>query len=113
MVDIVCRFGGEEFVVVMPEQSLEGGARVAERIRGAIEALQLHYPTPSGPQTLTISAGIALLGRGAAHDEDEILRTVDAALYRAKGAGRNRVEGMPPSADRTITGEPLEAGAAL
>jgi len=93
VVDIVCRFGGEEFVVLMPEQSLEGGARVAERIRGAIEALQLHYPTPSGPQVLTISAGIALLGRGAAHDEDEILRTVDAALYRAKRAGRNRVDG--------------------
>jgi len=75
--------------------------------------LQLHYPTPSGPQVLTISAGIALLGRGAAHDEDEILRTVDAGLYRAKRAGRNRVEGMVPSAGRTTTGEQLEAGAVL
>jgi len=109
VVDIVCRFGGEEFVVLMPEQSLEGGARVAERIRGAIEALQLQYPTPGGPQVLTISAGIALLGRGAAHDEDEILRTVDAALYRAKRAGRNRLEGMPLSTDGTVTGEQLEA----
>ncbi|HVC43022.1 MAG TPA: GGDEF domain-containing protein [Candidatus Saccharimonadales bacterium] len=109
VVDIVCRFGGEEFVVLMPEQSLEGGARVAERIRCAIEALQFHYPTSNGPQVLTISAGVALLGRGAAHDEDEILRTVDAALYRAKRAGRNRVEGMPRSADRTIIGEQLEA----
>ena len=40
--DTVCRFGGEEFVVLMPEQSLEGGARAAERIRRAIEGLQLH-----------------------------------------------------------------------
>ncbi|HUZ69024.1 MAG TPA: GGDEF domain-containing protein [Candidatus Saccharimonadales bacterium] len=109
VVDIVCRFGGEEFVVLMPEQSLDGGARVAERIRDAIEALQLHYPTPGGPQVLTTSAGIALLGRGAAHGEDDILRTVDAALYRAKRAGRNRLEGMPRSADGTITGEQLEA----
>jgi two-component system chemotaxis response regulator CheY len=110
-VDIVCRFGGEEFVVLMPEQSLEGGARAAERIRCAIEALQLQYPTPRGPQVLTISAGIALLGRTQAHDEDEILRTADAALYRAKRAGRNRVESMPVSAERTSIAGPLEAGA--
>jgi diguanylate cyclase (GGDEF)-like protein len=110
-VDIVCRFGGEEFVVLMPEQSLDGGARAAERIRCAIEALQLQYPTPRGPQVLTISAGIALLGRSQAHDEDEILRTADAALYRAKRAGRNRVEGMPVSAERTSIAGPLEAGA--
>ncbi|MHB8490144.1 MAG: GGDEF domain-containing protein [Candidatus Dormibacteria bacterium] len=110
-VDIVCRFGGEEFVVLMPEQSLEGGARAAERIRCAIEGLQLQYPTPRGPKVLTISAGIALLGRSQAHDEDEILRTADAALYRAKRAGRNRVEGMPVSAERTSIAGPVEAGA--
>ena len=67
--DTVCRFGGDEFVVVMPEQPLEGAARAAERMRRAVEDLQLRYPTPSGPQVLTISAGIALLGRSAAHDE--------------------------------------------
>jgi len=104
-VDIVCRFGGEEFVVLMPEQSLEGGARGAERIRRAVEALQLHYPTPNGPQVLTISAGIALLGRGQADDEDGILRVADAALYRAKRAGRNRIEVMPRAGVRRIVRE--------
>ena len=87
--DTVCRFGGDEFVVVMPEQPLEGAARTAERIGRAVEDLQLQYPTPSGPQVLTISAGIALLGRSAAHGEDEVLRQADAELYRAKSAGRN------------------------
>lgn len=87
--DTVCRFGGDEFVVLMPEQPLEGAARAAERMQQAVEDLQLRYPTPSGPQVLTISAGIALLGRSAAHDEDEVLRQADAELYRAKGARRN------------------------
>jgi diguanylate cyclase (GGDEF)-like protein len=86
--DTVCRFGGDEFVVVMPEQPLEGAARAAERMQRAVEDLQLRYPTPSGPRVLTISAGIALLGRSAAHDEDEVLRQADAELYRAKRAGR-------------------------
>jgi diguanylate cyclase (GGDEF)-like protein len=89
--DTVCRFGGDEFVVVMPEQPFEGAARAAERMRQAVEDLQLRYPTPSGSQVLTISAGIALLGRNAAHDEDEVLLQADAELYRAKEAGRNRV----------------------
>jgi diguanylate cyclase (GGDEF)-like protein len=89
--DTVCRFGGDEFVVVMPEQHFEGAARAAERMRRAVEDLQRRYPTPSGPRVLTISAGIALLGRSAAHDEDEVLRQADAELYRAKEAGRNRV----------------------
>ncbi|MEP7157845.1 MAG: GGDEF domain-containing protein [Chloroflexota bacterium] len=87
--DTVCRFGGDEFVVVLPEQPLEGAARTAERIRNAVEDLQLSYPTPSGPKVLTISAGIALMGRSAARDEDEVLRQADAELYRAKRAGRN------------------------
>jgi diguanylate cyclase (GGDEF)-like protein len=86
--DTVCRFGGDEFVVVMPEQPLAAAARVAERIRQTVENLQLAYPTPSGPRALTISVGIALLGRSAAHDEDEVLRRADAELYRAKEGGR-------------------------
>jgi diguanylate cyclase (GGDEF)-like protein len=102
-VDTACRFGGDEFVVVMPEQALEGASRAAERMRRAVEDLGLHYPTPGGPQVLTISVGIGLLGRGAPDDADEVLRTVDAALYRAKRAGHDRVEAMPRSAHRTIT----------
>jgi len=102
--DTVCRFGGDEFVVVMPEQPLAGAARAAERMQRAVEDLRLRYPTPSGPQVLTISAGIALLGRSAAHDEDEVLRQADAELYRAKQAGRNRVALPRLSSGRAVRG---------
>ena len=109
-VDVVCRFGGEEFVVLMPEQTVEAGARAAERIRRAIEALQLRYPTPSGPQVLTISGGVALLGRGEAYDKDGTLRAADAAFYRAKRGGRNRVEGVARTAHDEVGQEQLETG---
>jgi diguanylate cyclase (GGDEF)-like protein len=105
--DTVCRFGGDEFVVVMPEQPLEGAARATERMQRAVEDLQLRYPTPSGSQVLTISAGIALLGRNAARDEDEVLRQADAELYRAKEAGRN-----PVAVSRLSTGPPVRGFAA-
>jgi len=105
--DTVCRFGGDEFVVVMPEQHLEGAARAAERMRRAVANLQLRYPTPSGSQVLTISAGVALLGRSAAHDEDEVLRQADAELYRAKEAGR-----YPVALPRLSTGPAVRRFAA-
>jgi diguanylate cyclase (GGDEF)-like protein len=85
--DTVCRYGGDEFVVVMSEQPVEAAALTAGRLRRAVKNLQLHYPTPSGPRVLTITAGIALLGRNAARTEDEVLRQADADLYRAKRAG--------------------------
>jgi len=102
--DTVCRFGGDEFVVLMPAQPRSGAARASERMRRAVEDLQLQYPRPSGPQVLTISAGIALLGRSAAHDEDEVLRQADAELYRAKEAGRNRVAVPRPSTGPAVRG---------
>ena len=103
--DTVCRFGGDEFVVLMPEQSLEAAEQAVERIQRAIEDLGLQFPTPRDAQVLTISAGVALLGHGASHDEDEVLRLADAALYRAKGAGCSqdaaapRAGGLPIAAD--------------
>lgn len=104
--DTVCRFGGEEFVVLMPEQDIDGAARAAERIRAAVERLDLRYQTTAGPQVLTISAGVALLGRTAALDADGALRAADAALYCAKGMGRNRVATTPLCTDRPMRGGP-------
>jgi diguanylate cyclase (GGDEF)-like protein len=100
--DIVCRYGGEEFVVLMPEQAIEGAAQAAERLRDAVERLELRYPTRAGQVTLTISAGVALLGREAARDADDVLRAADAALYCAKGMGRNRVATTAPSAHHSV-----------
>ncbi len=92
VVDLPARIGGEEFAMVLPETDLSGAVALAERLRGACEKLRV--PVPGGvwaPLTLTMSVGAATW---EAQDRslDDILRRADAALYRAKHAGRNRVE---------------------
>jgi diguanylate cyclase (GGDEF)-like protein len=87
--DIACRYGGEEFALVLPETSEEPAARRAEDIRVAISSLELsHAGTRMGK--VTASCGIALFPDHA-DDTDTLLRVADVALYAAKGAGRNRV----------------------
>jgi diguanylate cyclase (GGDEF)-like protein len=86
--DAVYRYGGEEFLVLLPEQSLETATLAAERLRAAVESLGI--PHPAGG-VVTVSAGVAGL-----HDPtcgpDQIFELADQALYRAKEGGRNRVE---------------------
>ncbi len=83
--DIVARFGGEEFVVVLPETDLGGARRFAERLRRAIQA------SPVDEMRTTASFGVATL---VADDSvDRLLNAADRALYLAKANGRNRVEG--------------------
>ncbi|MFN3261982.1 MAG: diguanylate cyclase [Pikeienuella sp.] len=87
--DVPCRFGGEEFVVVMPGCGEERAIERAEQLRAAVEALQLRH---SG-ETLrvTISIGVATTGEEASAIQD-LLANADEALYAAKDAGRNRVQ---------------------
>ncbi len=88
--DQVYRYGGEEFLLLLPSQSLEGGHRSAERLRAAVEALNIpHAASPS--KHVTVSMGVALLGAGEAKSPAAWVEQADAALYRAKEAGRNRV----------------------
>lgn len=89
-VDLACRFGGEEFVVVMPDTDLGIGNRVAERIRRRIAGEP--FVVARGTQSLevTISIGLAALN-GAEDMPAAILKRADEALYRAKRSGRNRV----------------------
>jgi two-component system cell cycle response regulator len=86
--DALYRFGGEEFLVILPEQSLAEAVRAMDRVRGAIE--QLAVPGPSG--LVTISVGVAELDLGLDRTLKDWLRRTDAALYQAKEGGRNRVE---------------------
>ncbi|MDQ1381545.1 MAG: hypothetical protein QOJ71_2264 [Actinomycetota bacterium] len=89
--DAVYRFGGDEFLCVYPEQSLETGAQVVERMRSGLEELAIpHVGNPRG--VLTFSAGLAILDPGRIESSKEVLDEADAALYRAKLLGRNRVE---------------------
>ncbi len=85
------RYGGDEFLAILPEQSLVEGAAVMERVRSAVEQLQIgHAPSAMVPW-VTISAGIAESRRGTAESLEAWLGRADAALYAAKGQGRNRV----------------------
>jgi two-component system, cell cycle response regulator len=86
--DLVCRLGGEEFVVAMPGVDATHAARMAERARRTIENTE--FPIPAGGSvSITVSIGLADL-RGE-QDFTDLYRRADRALYRSKSAGRNRV----------------------
>jgi two-component system cell cycle response regulator len=89
-IDLACRYGGEEFVVVMPETDVAVAAVVAERIRRRIAAEPFAIQKGSGAINVTISIGIAALA-AASDNAETILKRADQALYRAKRDGRNRV----------------------
>ena len=88
--DLACRLGGEEFVVVMPDTSLENANLVGERLRHCIAAMPFMVGLQRNPINVTSSIGVAALEYG--DDKPElILRRADQALYSAKRDGRNRV----------------------
>jgi diguanylate cyclase (GGDEF)-like protein len=85
--DFVGRYGGEEFLILLPGTSREGAAVAAETIRNAVATVTL----PTVDRDITASLGIAMLGDDG-FDCDTLLRSADRALYTAKSRGRNRVE---------------------
>jgi len=89
-IDLACRYGGEEFVVVMPETDMAVAAVVAERIRRRIAGEAFPIQKGAASVDVTISVGIAALGAGET-DAATMLKRADQALYRAKRDGRNRV----------------------
>ena len=86
-VDVVCRWGGEEFLVFMPGTNAANAAGVVERLRQRVEALRV--TTPEGEARFTFSAGIAQ--HQPPESVSEMISRADSALYRAKAQGRNRV----------------------
>lgn len=86
--DFIARFGGEEFVLLMPATVPAAGAKLLETLRASIEACPFHF---KGERvTITISMGLTAFKPG--EHSDMVLKRADQALYRAKNAGRNRVE---------------------
>jgi diguanylate cyclase (GGDEF)-like protein len=92
-IDIVFRLGGEEFAVLLPSTDVLEAYAVAERLRLSIEDDFAEYPVP-----LTASCGVATRRRGG-FDRKQLLRAADDALYRAKGAGRNKSVPYDPEFD--------------
>jgi diguanylate cyclase (GGDEF)-like protein/PAS domain S-box-containing protein len=86
-IDIIGRYGGEEFVILLPETPLEAGCILAERLRAAVEGSS--FPTDSGPLRITVSIGAA--EAGALDTLNKLIERADSALYKAKNAGRNCV----------------------
>ncbi|MBV8976313.1 MAG: PleD family two-component system response regulator [Alphaproteobacteria bacterium] len=89
-IDLACRYGGEEFVVVMPETDCGFAYAVAERLRRSIETTPIEISRAPGKINITISIGIAA-SEGDGDSAEALLRRADQALYSAKRTGRNRV----------------------
>lgn len=95
--DVVSRYGGEEFALILPGVALEGAVATAERLRLAIEKMPCERP--GGIVQITASFGVTTIGGpGCVQATSAFLQRADAALYRAKQRGRNRIEiEKPPS----------------
>jgi diguanylate cyclase (GGDEF)-like protein len=90
--DAVYRYGGEEFVTVLPLPGLESAVTAMNRLREAVEALAIPNPAFHDERVVTISVGVAAFD--AALTLDEVIKRADVALYVAKSRGRNRVVGF-------------------
>jgi len=94
-VDILARYGGEEFAIILPETDLQRAVFQAERVRNAVAAFPF-LGAEAGAGSLTVSIGVAALGREMGK-EQELVHEADQALYRAKAKGRNRMEPALPA----------------
>jgi diguanylate cyclase (GGDEF)-like protein len=94
--DFAGRYGGEEFLLLLPDTDSEGALQAAEKVRVAIEKIGV----PQVDRAITASLGVATYPADAL-DSDTLVRMADRALYAAKRAGRNRVELAMPSSDAT------------
>jgi diguanylate cyclase (GGDEF)-like protein/PAS domain S-box-containing protein len=106
--DICARYGGEEFAVILPDTDGAGAFLVAERIRTAIEHLQIpHAASPQG--IATVSIGLATTSPTEELAQDELIAAADAALYAAKAAGRNRIVVAPDASEPPLGREWLQS----
>jgi len=92
--DLAGRFGGEEFALLLPQTRAVDAFRIAERIRSAISGLCIIAPGATGGERVhvTVSIGVAALDSGSKREYTDLMAAADAALYRAKGSGRDQVQ---------------------
>lgn len=106
--DSIGRYGGEEFLVLAPSSDAEGAMQFAERLRAGVESTT--YETDAGSLQLTLSLGVAVSNPEDAPNTQALLKTADAALYRAKETGRNRIVLATPAdlVDQLASAESLQ-----
>jgi diguanylate cyclase (GGDEF)-like protein len=85
-IDVVCRYGGEEFAILLTQITAQQAIAIAEKLRRMVESFQF----PGVPRTITISAGVAAFPTHG-KTRDDMIRAADSGLYAAKQAGRNRI----------------------
>jgi len=91
--DVVCRMGGEEFVILMPETNLQGAKATAEKIRLSCNATP--FNDGNNQRQVTVSCGVTSLHACPQKNAEKLLNIADKALYLAKGSGRNNVQTIP------------------
>ena len=112
--DLAGRFGGEEFVMLLPQTRAPDALRIAERVRAHIARLPI--PGPGGERIpVTVSIGVAALDAGSSRQLTELLAAADAALYRAKASGRDQVQMISTSRGLSAVrpGDGLDAAGGL
>jgi diguanylate cyclase (GGDEF)-like protein len=92
--DLVGRYGGEEFCILLPGATMQTATAIAERLRSAVS----QCPLGDLPRVTTVSIGVAACNGGTTASLDSAIRHADDALYRAKNSGRNRVVGVDDAA---------------
>jgi hypothetical protein len=112
--DLAGRFGGEEFVMLLPHTRAVDALRIAERVRAHISRLPVYANGPAGPERvpITVSIGVAALDAGTRRDLQELLSAADAALYRAKASGRDQVQMISTSRGLSAVRPPAPAAEA-
>lgn len=89
--DLIARYGGEEFIVVLPQTASGYAVAVAERVREAVEALQMRHESSTSSHFVTVSIGVSSCKADFLLKASQLISAADLALYQAKHEGRNRV----------------------
>lgn len=89
--DLLARFGGEEFALVLGGTDRAGAVNIAERAMGKVKSLRIPHRTSETSSHVTVSAGVATLFVTVDMSEAELIKAADEALYRAKANGRNQI----------------------
>lgn len=107
--DLIGRFGGEEFLVILPGTDLLDAAKVAERIRQAIGAMRMPHARSDIADIVTVSIGVSAGRVSDGISTEELVRAADNALYEAKRMGRNRIHASTPGFTTTVEDGPPRA----
>lgn len=101
--DKAARFGGEEFLVLLPDTPTQGALEVAERILASVRQLAIPHKKSTTSDIITVSIGLATIDPSEDAEPDELFELADTELYKAKSGGRNRLSRYSPETEKNIS----------